>query len=97
MKRRDFLKTASLTALATSLYATSTRWNMAVAQDGTRIFTMAHPAGFPDLDPSTSFSNDGAIMANVYEGLTRYIPARGDAPARIEPLLAENGMCPKTA
>jgi peptide/nickel transport system substrate-binding protein len=89
MKRRDFLKTASLTALATSIYATSTRWNMAIAQDGTRIFTMAHPAGFPDLDPATSFSNDGAIMANVYEGLTRYIPARGDAPATVEPLLAE--------
>ncbi len=62
---------------------------MAVAQDGNKIFTVAHSAGFPDLDPATSSSNDGAIMANVYESLKRYIRGRGDAPATVVPLLAE--------
>lgn len=55
-----------------------------------KIFTMAYPTGFPDLDPSTSFSNDGAVLANVYESLTRYQPAADGKPARIEPLLAKS-------
>ena len=86
MKRRDFLKSAGLASLAS---LTAARWSVAVAEDGAKIFTMAHPAGFPDLDPATSFSNDGAIMANVYESLTRYVPGQGDQPAKVEPLLAE--------
>lgn len=87
MKRRDLLKSAGLAGLA--LFA-PTAWNVALAQDGSRILTLANPTGFPDLDPSTSFSNDGLVLANVYEGLTRYIPGAGDAPARVEPLLAES-------
>ncbi|MEI3854656.1 MULTISPECIES: ABC transporter substrate-binding protein [unclassified Ensifer] len=85
MNRRNFLKTAALTALAT---AAASRWNFAMAEGTSSIFTLAYPTSFPDLDPATSFSNDGAVLANVYEGLTRYIPATDTAEARIEPLLA---------
>ena len=90
MNRRDLLKSAALTAFAAAGYAASVRWSVAHAEDGTRIFTLAYPTGFPDLDPATSFSNDGAILANVYETLTRYIPARDGQDARVEPLLAES-------
>ena len=90
MNRRYLLKSAALTALAAASYATAARWSAAYAEDGTRIFTLAYPTGFPDLDPATSFSNDGAILANVYETLTRYIPARDGQEARVEPLLAES-------
>lgn len=90
MNRRDLLKTAALTALATAAYTTSARWSLAYAQDGGKIITLAHPAGFPDLDPATSFSNDGAVLANVYETLTRYIPARDGQEAKVEPVLAES-------
>jgi peptide/nickel transport system substrate-binding protein len=76
MNRRNFLKATALTALA----ATSSRWNFAMAQGTGNIFTIASPTSFPDLDPATSFSNDGAVLANVYEGLTRYIPARPQRP-----------------
>ncbi|MBN8631469.1 MAG: ABC transporter substrate-binding protein [Rhodobacterales bacterium] len=87
MNRRDLLKSASLASLA---FLTSARWSVAQAQDGSRIFTLANPTGFPDLDPSTSFSNDGLVLSNVYESLTRYIPGTGDSPAKVEPLLAES-------
>lgn len=90
MNRRALLKSTALTALAVAGYAASSRWGAALAQDGARIFTLAYPAGFPDLDPATSFSNDGAVLANTYETLTRYIPARDGAEARVEPLLAES-------
>lgn len=85
MNRRNFLKTAALTALAT---AAASHWNFAMAEGTSSIFTLAYPTSFPDLDPATSFSNDGAVLANVYEGLTRYIPATDKAEAKIEPLLA---------
>ncbi len=90
MNRRDLLKSAALTAFATAAYTTSARWSVAFAQEGGKIITLAHPAGFPDLDPATSFSNDGAVLANVYETLTRYIPARDGQEARVEPVLAES-------
>lgn len=86
MNRRHLLKTAALAALAT---AASSRWNVSMAQGKGSIFTLAYPTSFPDLDPATSFSNDGAVLANVYEGLTRYVPAATEGgDARIEPLLA---------
>jgi peptide/nickel transport system substrate-binding protein len=81
MNRRNFLKTTALAALA----AAATRWNFAMAQGTSSIFTLACPTSFPDLDPATSFSNDGAVLANVYEGLARYIPATDTAEAKIEP------------
>ncbi|MDQ2065888.1 ABC transporter substrate-binding protein [Xinfangfangia sp. CPCC 101601] len=86
MKRRDFMKTSVLAALAT---AASSGFNLAMAQ-GNGIFTLAYPTSFPDLDPATSFSNDGAVLANAYEGLTRYISATETEPSRIEPLLAQS-------
>ncbi len=90
MNRRDLLKSAVLTAIATAGYLAASKGSAAWAQDGARILTLANPAGFPDLDPATSFSNDGLVLANVYESLTRYIPASGDQPARVEPLLADS-------
>jgi peptide/nickel transport system substrate-binding protein len=90
MNRRDLMKSAALMSLATVGTLAAGRWNAARAQEGQRILTLASPAGFPDLDPATSFSNDGLVLANVYETLTRYIPASGDAPSRVEPLLAES-------
>lgn len=36
------------------------------------VLTIAYANTFPDIDPSTSFSNDGAVTANIYETLTRY-------------------------
>ncbi len=87
MKRRDVLKSAGLAGFA---FLAPSAWTIAVAQDGSRILTLANPTGFPDLDPSTSFSNDGLVLANVYEGLTRYIPGSGDTPAKVEPVLAES-------
>jgi peptide/nickel transport system substrate-binding protein len=51
-----------------------------------QVLTYANPATFPDLDPSTGFSNDSAVVSNVYETLTRYgVP--GSTPA-VQPLLA---------
>ncbi|WP_432349699.1 ABC transporter substrate-binding protein (plasmid) [Shinella yambaruensis] len=85
MNRRNFLKTTVLAALAT---AATARWNFAMAQGASQIFTLAYPTSFPDLDPATSFSNDGAVLANVYEGLTRYIPGDEKTEAKIEPRLA---------
>ena len=90
MNRRDVLKSTALAALASAFPLSGTRWSMALAEDGSAIFTLATPAGFPDLDPATSFSNDGAVLANVYESLTRYIPGADGQPAKIEPLLAES-------
>jgi peptide/nickel transport system substrate-binding protein len=87
MNRRDLLKAAGLAPFA--LHALS-RWSVAEAQDGSRIFTLANPTGFPDLDPSTSFSNDGLVLANVYETLTRYVPGTASGPATVAPLLAES-------
>lgn len=88
MNRRDLLKSSALTALATAGYVASTRWSTAAASGDGSIITLAYPAGFADLDPATSFSDDAAILANVYETLTRYIPARDGQPARVDPLLA---------
>lgn len=84
MNRRNFLKTTALATLA----AAGARWNFAMAEGAGSIFTLACPTSFPDLDPATSFSNDGAVLANVYEGLARYIPATDTEEAKIEPLLA---------
>ena len=52
------------------------------------IMTLAYPTSFPDLDPSTSFSNDNAVVANVYEPLVWYKPAVDGKDATLEPGLA---------
>lgn len=87
MKRRDLLTSAGLAGLAL-LSPLAAR--ISLAQDGRRILTLANPAGFPDLDPATSFSNDGLVLANVYEGLTRYVPGTAERPAEVLPMLAES-------
>ncbi len=43
-----------------------------------KILTIAYPTTFPDLDPSTSFSNDNAVTSNVYEPLVWYTPGGKD-------------------
>ena len=52
------------------------------------IMTLAYPTSFPDLDPSTSFSNDNAVVANVYEPLVWYKPGTDGKEATLEPGLA---------
>ncbi len=87
MDRRSFLQTGVLAALATQGFLASAR--RATAQTGS-IFTAVSPAGFPDLDPATSFSNDSLVLSNCYETLTRYVPDMAAGTARVEPLLAES-------
>lgn len=90
MNRRDLLKSAATAGLASAAILAGSRWSVAFAQDGSRIFTLANPAGFPDLDPATSFSNDGLVLSNAYETLTRYIPGADGQAATVQPVLAES-------
>lgn len=87
MDRRSFLTTGALAALATQGFFASAR--RATAQTGS-IFTGVSTAGFPDLDPATSFSNDNMILANCYETLTRYVPDLATGEGKVMPLLAES-------
>jgi len=48
-------------------------------------FVYAHPTTFPDLDPSTGFSNDSAVNSSVYETLVRYNPGSDEL---VTPVLA---------
>jgi peptide/nickel transport system substrate-binding protein len=52
---------------------------------GTGPLVYAHPTTFPDLDPSTGFSNDSAVNGSVYETLVRYNPGGDDL---VTPVLA---------
>ena len=56
--------------------------SVAFAQNG-GVATYATPTTFPDMDPSSSFSNENVALANVYETLTFYT-----ADNTIEPKLA---------
>jgi peptide/nickel transport system substrate-binding protein len=62
----------------------------AVAEETTaaaeNIAVYAHPATFPDLDPSPGFSNENVVMGNVYETLTFYNPP--GSPEALSPKLA---------
>lgn len=44
----------------------------ALAQQPQGLAAFANPSTLPDLDPSTGFSSENAVMANVYETLTFY-------------------------
>ena len=46
----------------------------AAAASKPTVLTLVNPTTFPDIDPSTSFSNDSAVTSNVYETLLRYNP-----------------------
>ncbi|MBI3763609.1 MAG: hypothetical protein HY260_17335 [Chloroflexi bacterium] len=39
-----------------------------------KFITFAYTTTFPDIDPSTSFSNDSAVTSNIYEPLVWYNP-----------------------
>jgi len=47
----------------------------------------AHPTSFPDIDPSVSYSNDSAVVSNLYETLVWYNPPMH--PQLLRPGLAE--------
>lgn len=51
-----------------------------------QVLVYANVTTFPDLDPSTGFSNDSAVVSNIYDTLTRYAPP-GSTP-QVQPLLA---------
>ena len=98
MKRRQRLAAGFRRRLAACVMSASLILpTFTLAQDSS-VLTVASPAGFPDLDPATSFSNDGAVLANAYETLTRYVPAPDGGEPKIEPVLAtewsasENGL-----
>jgi peptide/nickel transport system substrate-binding protein len=57
-----------------------------VAQSNGSIAVYANPTSLPDLDPSSSFSNDNTVMGNAYETLTFYNPPGSDT--QISPKLA---------
>lgn len=46
------------------------------------IATYAYPGSFPDLDPSSSFSSENAVLGNVYETLTFYNPPGSKEPLK---------------
>ena len=51
-------------------------------------FVYANPYTFPDLDPSSAFSNENVLLQNVYETLTRL--ADPEASDEVSGLLAES-------
>lgn len=51
-----------------------------------QVLVYANVTTFPDLDPSTGFSNDSAVVSNLYDTLTRYAPPGSDP--QMQPLLA---------
>lgn len=53
------------------------------------LFSAAYSTGFEDLDPSTSFSSENAVLANVYEPLVWYKAAAADQPPVLLPGLAK--------
>src|SRR6185295_6675971 len=56
------------------------------AQGNGSIAVYANPTTLPDIDPSSSFSNDNIVMGNVYETLTFYNAPGSDT--QISPKLA---------
>ncbi|MEO8394102.1 MAG: ABC transporter substrate-binding protein [Chloroflexota bacterium] len=56
------------------------------AQGNGSIAVYANPTTLPDIDPSSSFSNDNIVMGNVYETLTFYNAPGNDT--QISPKLA---------
>ena len=60
--------TASVTVLLVALLITTG----SIAAETKRLFSAAYSTSFPDLDPSTSSSNENAVLANVYEPLVWY-------------------------
>lgn len=87
MNRREFLKNAGIASLGVYGAVSAGLISPAMAAD-LSVFTGASPAGFPDLDPATSFSNDSAVLSNAYESLTRYVPSLDGKEGKVEPLLA---------
>src|SRR5262245_19834062 len=82
LTRRILFATAATVALLGSLTL------VASAQAEPTIFTMAYTTTFPDIDPSTSFSNDSAVTSNVYETLVKY-QVGADGAGKLVPSLAE--------
>ena len=75
------------TATAIALLAVSFGAAGSAAEETKQVFSAAYATSFPDLDPSTSSSNENAILANVYEPLVWYrVSENGEG--YLEPALA---------
>ncbi len=82
MKIKHFSAPNILLALTIALSACGNTAAPATQQDVTEVLTVVpalpsvltitNATTFPDIDPSTSFSNDGLVTSNIYETLTRY-------------------------
>ncbi|MHB8779152.1 MAG: ABC transporter substrate-binding protein [Anaerolineales bacterium] len=64
--------TIALTACGKTTAPTTEGAATEAPQSQPSVLTISNPTTFPDIDPSTSFSNDSAVTSNVYETLTRY-------------------------
>ena len=69
------------------LVAASFAANNSAAEETMQVFSAAYATSFPDLDPSTSSSNENAILANVYEPLLWY-RLNENGEGYLEPALA---------
>ena len=74
-------------ATAIALLAASFGAAASAAEETKQVFSAAYATSFPDLDPSTSSSNENAILANVYEPLVWY-RVNENGEGYLEPALA---------
>ena len=74
-------------ATAIALLAASFGATGSAAEETKQVFSAAYTTSFPDLDPSTSSSNENAILANVYEPLVWY-RVNENGEGYLEPALA---------
>ncbi|WP_419946717.1 ABC transporter substrate-binding protein [Candidatus Poriferisodalis sp.] len=82
----DTADTADTTAPADE--AATTEAAAAPAEAASVEFVYSNPYGFGDLDPSSAFSNENALLQNVYETLTRL--ANPDNSDEVSGVLAES-------
>jgi peptide/nickel transport system substrate-binding protein len=68
------MKRAGVFFLLVALVISLGSFSVALSQDAANIAVYAHPTTFPDLDPSSGFSNENVVNGNVYETLTFYNP-----------------------
>ena len=74
-------------ATAIALLAASFAATGSAAEETKQVFSAAYATSFPDLDPSTSSSDENAILANVYEPLVWY-RVNENGEGYLEPALA---------
>lgn len=94
MSKRSFSALIALTALMLLLSLVGCRPSTPTPAAGEtpappkeNVAVYAHPTSFPDIDPSISYSNDSAVVSNLYETLVWYNPPM--QPQLLRPGLAE--------